>query len=134
MIMVVTFDTNVLLSATLWDGSIAQKLLYDLIKQNIIIYSSREILDEYQKVLKRDFDFSEEEVTEIIGKVLTFITLVTPKEKVKIVKDDPDDNIIIECALESKSKFIISYDPHLLTLKECRGIQIMKPKIARAIF
>ncbi len=29
----VTFDTNVLLSATLWDGSVAQKLLFDMIKQ-----------------------------------------------------------------------------------------------------
>jgi len=28
--MVVTFDTNVLLSATLWDGSVAQKLLYSI--------------------------------------------------------------------------------------------------------
>jgi predicted nucleic acid-binding protein len=53
--MVVTFDTNALLSATLWDGSVAQKLLYDLIRQNVKIYSSMEILNEYQKVLKRDF-------------------------------------------------------------------------------
>ena len=35
----ITFDTNVLLSATLWDGSVAQKLLFDLIKQNVRIYS-----------------------------------------------------------------------------------------------
>lgn len=30
MIMSVTFDTNALLSATLWDGSVAQKLLFDV--------------------------------------------------------------------------------------------------------
>ncbi|MDP4039763.1 MAG: putative toxin-antitoxin system toxin component, PIN family [Candidatus Pacearchaeota archaeon] len=78
--MVVTFDTNVLLSATLWDGSVAQKLLYDLIRQNIKIYSSLEILNEYQKVLRRDFDFSDEEVVEIMEKVLAFLTLVKPKD------------------------------------------------------
>jgi len=132
--MVVTFDTNALLSATLWDGSVAQKLLYDLIKQNVKIYSSLEILNEYQKVLKRDFDFSNEDVAEIMEKVLAFVTLVKPSMKVNVVVEDADDNIIIECALESNSKYIITYDPHLLRLKEYKGIQIIKPEIARAIF
>ncbi|MDP3916658.1 MAG: putative toxin-antitoxin system toxin component, PIN family [Nanoarchaeota archaeon] len=97
--MTVTFDTNALLSATLWDGSVAQKLLHDLIKQNIKIYSSLEILNEYQKILKRDFDFSDKDVAEIMQKILAFITLVKPEIKVSVVKDDPDDNIIIECAI-----------------------------------
>ena len=132
--MVVTFDTNALLSATLWDGSVAQKLLHDLIMQNVKIYSSLEILNEYQKVLKRDFDFSEEDVAEIMEKVLAFVTLVKPGIRVNVVKEDADDNIIIECALESNSKYIITYDTHLLKLKEYQGIQIIKPEIARAIF
>ena len=43
--MVVTFDTNVLLSATLWDGSVSQKLLFALIRQEVKIYSSTLPLD-----------------------------------------------------------------------------------------
>ena len=132
--MVVTFDTNALLSATLWDGSVAQKLLHDLIRRDVKIYSSPEILNEYQKVLKRDFNFSDEEVAEIMEKVFVFVTLVIPSTKIDVVKEDPDDNAIIECAVESKSKYIITYDPHLLKFKEYEGIQIIKPEIARAIF
>ena len=132
--MVVTFDTNVLLSATLWDGSVAQKLLFDLIRQNVRIYSTTEILSEYQKVLRRDFDFSDEEVSEITEKVFVFVTLVNPKTRNIAVKEDPDDDIIIECALESNSKYIITYDKHLLNLKEYQGIRIIKPEEARAIF
>ncbi len=49
--MGLTFDTNVLLSATLWDGSVAQKLLFDLIRQDVRIYSTPEILSEYQTIL-----------------------------------------------------------------------------------
>ena len=101
--MVVTFDTNVLLSATVWDGSVAQKLLFDLIRQGIKIYSTTEILSEYQEILKRDFDFSGAEVSEILEKVLAFVTLVNPQIKIKVVKNDPDDDKIIECALESES-------------------------------
>ena len=132
--MAVTFDTNVLLSATLWDGSVAQKLLFDLIRQNVTINSTTEILTEYQKVLKRDFGFSDKEITEIIEKVLSFITLVNPAIKIDIVKDDPDDNKIVECALESKSNYIITYDNHLLKLKEYKGIRIIKSEEARTIF
>ena len=131
--MAVTFDTNVLLSATLWDGSVAQKLLFDLIRQEIQIYSTTEILSEYQEILKRDFDFSDKEISEIMEKVLVFVTLVNPKTKVNVVKDDPDDDVIIECALESESEYIITYDKHLLNLKEYRGIQIIRPEEARAI-
>jgi len=130
----VTFDTNVLLSATLWDGSVAQKLLFDLIKQNVTIYSTIEILSEYQKILKRDFDFSDEEMSEILEKVLLFVTLVNPKTKLQVVKEDPDDNIILECALESDSIYVITYDKHLLNLKEYQSIRIIRPEEARAIF
>jgi putative PIN family toxin of toxin-antitoxin system len=132
--MAVTFDTNVLLSATLWDGSVAQKLLFDFIRQKVKIYSTTAIISEYQEVLRRDFDFSEEEIAEIMEKVLFFVTLVNPKEKVKIVKEDPDDDIIIDCALESNSKYVLTYDKHLLNLKEYQGIRIIRPEEARAIF
>jgi len=132
--MSVTFDTNVLLSATLWKGSVAQKFLFDLIKKEIKIYTTPEILSEYQKVLKRDFDFSDEEVAEITEKILLFVMVVHPNQKVDFVKEDPSDNIIIECALESSSEYIITYDKHLLNLKECKEIKIIRPEEARVIF
>lgn len=61
------------------------------------------------------------------------MTLVESKEKVNVVKEDPDDNIIIECALVSKSKYIITYDKHLLKIKDYKGIRIIRPEEARAI-
>ena len=131
--MAVTFDTNVLLSATLWDGSVAQKLLFDLIRQNVKIYSSTAILSEYQEILKRDFGFLDEDIVEIMEKILVFVTLVNPTMTVNIVKEDFDDNKIIECALESDSKYILTYDKHLLNLKEYQGIRIIRPEEARAI-
>ncbi|MFH0752336.1 MAG: putative toxin-antitoxin system toxin component, PIN family [archaeon] len=126
--MDVTFDTNVLLSSTLWAGSVAQKLLSQFIRADVKIYSSEEILTEYQKVLKRDFDYSDDEISNIIEKVLSFITLVVPTRKAYVVKDDPDDNKIIECALESSSKYIITYDKHLLSIDEYKGIKIIRPE------
>ena len=131
--MKITADTNFLVSATQWDNSVAHKLLIKLIEINAEVFTTKEILGEFSEVLQRDFKYSEEEADKIIEKILSFIILIEPKIKADVVKEDPDDNIIIECALESKSKYIITYDKHLLRIKDYQGIKIIKPEEARKI-
>ena len=127
--MNIVFDTNVLLSATLWQGSVAQKLLFKLINANIPIFSSPEILAEYKNVLKRDFAYTDQDIVQIMERVLLFLTVLTPTEKVDIIKEDPDDNKIIECALASHANYIITYDKkHLLKIKEYCGIKLITPE------
>ncbi|MDP2750955.1 MAG: hypothetical protein Q8O89_09060 [Nanoarchaeota archaeon] len=46
----------------------------------------------------------------------------------EVVKEDPDDDKVIECSAKSKSKYIITYDLHLLKLGAYENIQITKPK------
>lgn len=128
--MRVVFDTNVLLSSTLWDRSVAQKLLFKLVKSDVKIFASEDILAEYKKVLKRDFEYSDEKILIIIEKLILFLNLSTPVEKVDLIKEDPDDNKIIECALASSSDYLITYDKHLLNLKSFRGIRVIKPEEA----
>ena len=130
----VVFDTNVLLSSTLWDGSVAQKLLQKMILSDVDIFSSSEILEEYQKILRRDFDYTEEKINKIMIVISAFLKIVEPKEKVDAVKDDPDDNKVIECALASGSEYILTYDNHLLKLNEFRGIKIIKPEELLKLF
>ena len=130
MITRIVFDTNVLISATLWENSVAQKFLFKCIKENIQIFSSQEIIEEYTKILARDFDYTKPKIEEILEKILQFLTLVNPTKRVSVVKDDPDDNKIIECALESNAESIISYDKHLLKLKEYSGITVVRPEEA----
>ena len=134
MITKVVFDTNVLISATLWDNSVAQKFLFKCIKENVQIFSSQEIIEEYKKILVRDFDYKKQEIGEILEKIFQFVTLVNPSRKVDIVKEDADDNKIIECAVESKSEYIVSYDKHLLKLKEFEEIKIVRPEEALVPF
>ena len=39
---------------------------------------------------------------------------------------DPDDNMVLECALEGHAQYIVSGDKDLLELKEFRGIRIVR--------
>ena len=128
--MKLVVDTNFLISATQWDYSVCHKLLEKLIMNNAEIFSTKEILEEFAEVLKRDFLYNDEEVNNILEKVLQFLILVNPSKKIDIVKEDADDNKIIECAVESKAEYILSYDKHLLNIGEYQGIKIVKPEEA----
>jgi len=126
--MRVTVDTNFLISATQWDYSVSYKLLLKFIEKKIEIYTTNEILEEFSKVLKRDFKYNTEEIINIMENVLSFVVLVIPQQKLDVVKEDVDDNKVLECAIASSSKYIITYDNHLLKLKEFREIKIIKPE------
>ena len=126
--MRVTVDTNFLISATQWDYSVAHKLLKKFILSDAKIFTTQDILDETAEVLERDFEYSKSEAKNIIKKILLFSKLVEPKQKVDVIKDDPDDNKVVECAIETSSDYIVTYDKHLLKLKEYKKIKIVKPE------
>jgi len=126
--MNVTVDTNFLISSSMWDNSVAHRLLLKLIENNAKIYTTKEILEEFSKVLRRDFKYNDEEVIEMVNIVLSFISLVVIKNKINAVKEDPDDDKIIECAIESNSEYILTYDNHLLKIKEYKGVKILRPE------
>ena len=126
--MKIAVDTNFLVSATQWDYSVSHKLLNKLIRNNAEIFTTNEILDEFAEVLERDFLYNHEEIKNILEKVLQFLTLTVPSQKIDVVKDDVDDNKILECAVESGAEYIISYDNHLLKLGEYQGIKIIRPE------
>ena len=126
--MKVTVDTNFLISATQWDYSVAHKLLKKFVLSDTEIFTTQDILDETAEVLERDFEYSKDEAKNIIEKILLFANLIEPKQKVDVIKDDPEDNKIIECAVEASADLIITYDRHLLRLKNYGKIKIIKPE------
>jgi putative PIN family toxin of toxin-antitoxin system len=122
----IVFDTNVLVSASFWFG--IPKQLVDLaVNGKIASFSSKAILDEYQKVVIRDLCESPQGSIKKAEFVESFSILVEPKVKV-FVCEDLDDNKVIETAFEAKVDFIITNDKHLLKINNFRGIKIIKPK------
>lgn len=63
----------------------------------------------------------------ITNQLTILCEIVLPAQRVEIVRSDPADNRIIECALEAKAQYIITGDSHLIELKEVHGISIVTP-------
>jgi putative PIN family toxin of toxin-antitoxin system len=123
----VVLDTNILISAILFGGK-PRRILELALRGEIKICVSEPILEELKGVLRRTkFDFGAEVIQTILTELVSLANFVHPSQKIKIVTKDPDDNRIIECALEARADYIITGDSHLLNLMKFRDILIVTP-------
>lgn len=122
-------DTNTIISGLLWKGN-KFKLLQEAEKENIRLFTNKEILKEIEQVI--DYDQLQKYIAEsgltkeqLLEKINSLCHIIFG-EKLNIdVCRDPDDNKIIECAIHAKANFIISGDKDLLSLKEYKNIKII---------
>jgi len=129
----VVLDTNVLVSGTFWTGqSFAILELAD--KEKIRIVTTLPIIREYQdvigraEILEKTTESQRKNARDTVRKLLTKAEVVEPRQEIHAVKDDPDDNKIIEAAVAGNAGYIITQDKHLLSLKNYAGIRIMTPE------
>ena len=71
------------------------------------------------------FGFDEERIAQAQAYIKKSTMRVEPKMTLDVVPDDPDDNRIVECAVESGSEAIITHDKDLLRMKSYQGIKMM---------
>ncbi len=124
--MRVVIDTNVFISS--FFGGNPRKII-DLWKdEKIILCLSKDILDEYFKVLTRFGLEEEKELGELLNLFSRGFNIVFTSQTPEIdIVEDPDDNKFIECAVALKAEVIITGDKTLESLKDYMGIKILAP-------
>jgi hypothetical protein len=118
-------------SATFWNGD-SDRIINKIDKKEAELVISKEILNEFSKVLGyeeiqskiRDKNL---EMKYSLAKIGSLATIVEPKERFTVIKDDPDDDKFLDCAVAGKADIIVSQNKHLLKLKEFKGIKIVTP-------
>ena len=121
----VVLDTNVLVSAVVSDGK-SRELLRRGIANRFSIVTSDLILKELVNVLRRPkFETSEDEIHRITIALVRTAEVVSVKSKLKAVKEDPKDDMIVETAYDGRADMIVTGDSHLLALENFRGIKII---------
>ena len=123
------FDTNVLISALLFRGSVSEKAFALSLSGAAASVTSPAILAELEDVLKRKFRLSKGAAREIAKFVRDVSECVEPAIVIDVVVKDPADNLILECALWGDASFLVTGDKaHLLPLDPFRGIRIVSPR------
>lgn len=120
----VVLDTNIYLSGFLFGGN-ARKIIENAIEGKFRVYISNDILSEIAAVLKRlKFGLNERQAGFLLNEIEFLCDICEPNESIRDICRDVKDHIILECAVESRSEYIITGDD-LLTLKEFRKIKIV---------
>lgn len=128
-------DVNVLVSGTITPVGAAGAILQRWLAGTFTLVTCEDLIAEYCEVLSRPkFLKAYKGITSgtiaasasILREFSEFVTLSAPIPRV--VRDDPDDDAVLECAAVGRADYIVSGDrEHLLPLGQHQGISIVPP-------
>lgn len=127
----VVIDTNVFVSGIVFKLGKPKKIVDLWLRQKIILIASQPLIEELTEVLHREQfqkQTTDEEITQLIQQIQKIAVFVEGNlPALGIIKDDPDDDVVLATSLEGNADYIVSGDHHLLDLGDFRGIKIVNP-------
>ena len=132
--MRVVLDTNIIVSAFLTALGAPGRIVAAWRAQRFELVVSPALLAEYEKALsyvrvRRRHGLSREQVAHHEVQAIREVALVVePADVPAVIPDDPDNDQVLACALAGEVDYIVSGDPHILTLREYHGIRVLSPR------
>jgi putative PIN family toxin of toxin-antitoxin system len=130
--MKVVLDTNIAVSASINPKGPPADIIRAWRTQTFTWVISQPLLDELRRILfsspVRGYQvWTEAELSEFLVRIAQTAELVAPEERLDIIKNDPQDNRVLEAAVEAKADYIVSGDKDLLDLGSFQNIPIITP-------
>jgi putative PIN family toxin of toxin-antitoxin system len=119
-------DTNVYISAIFWGGK--PRTILDMGRDGLLsAFTSPDNEREISDKLSERFHLPHVDVNRIMLDLATFTTPVEPVRKVVLIREDPEDDKFLECAVACRANYVISGDHHLINLKSFENIPVVTP-------
>lgn len=126
MPIAVVFDTNILISARLSPRGSPFSCLAEARRGAVESVTCEDILDEFQEKLEQKFGYSAARARDAVEEVRSISRPVTITNTLQAISQDPDDNMVLECAVIGGADYIVSGDKrHLLVLGSYQNIPIV---------
>ena len=124
--MRVVVDTNVMVSSFL--GGPPREVIDLWRKGQITLCVSQDLIDEYVEVLDR-LSLRQDLVKELLGLWASGYHLVFARSprRLQVLQDNPDDNMLFECAVALGAKVIITGDKAVRRTARYMDIEILTP-------
>ncbi len=123
-------DTNVFISFLLTRGETITRILDGWEDEAFTVLISPQLLAELRRVLEYPHlkaRIKPAEARALLNLLETDALLVSGTYSTIGATPDPKDDMIVACAVEGKADYIVSGDPHLLTLKQYEEVHIVSP-------
>lgn len=127
-------DTTVLVSACLTPRGPAAEVLARASSGAFELHLAREIIEElrtrllHRRHIRRRYAYSDAWVNERCAALAAAAEMVAALPDVRVVTRDPNDDMIIACALAAKADYVVTRDKDLLSLGAHQGIRIVTPR------
>jgi putative PIN family toxin of toxin-antitoxin system len=127
-------DSVVLVSALLTPGGVASAVVRQAGEGAFICCLSEAILDETRRVLletprlRQRFVYTNEDVQVFILSLRAAAYLVTDVPVIEGAVRDPNDDMVIACAVATSANYVVSRDDDLLSLGAYEGIAMITPE------
>jgi len=130
--MIIVLDTNVVVSALLSPSGPPGEIIHYWEAEEFSVVISVQLLKELEHTLKypkvmKYLQLSPDGISLFLEHFKTFAGLVEPEPSLAVIKNDPDDNRVLECAVSGKAAYIVTGDKHLIELETYQGIEILSP-------
>jgi putative PIN family toxin of toxin-antitoxin system len=124
----VVFDTNVVASASFWRGAPSDCLRAWVQRRCEAVVSPPLLAEYHETILELTLEYPARSFVPWADLLAESAILVFPSDRATGATPDPDDEMILECALAGEAGCIVSGDKkHLLPLRQFRGIPIVSP-------
>lgn len=127
----IVLDTNVLIAGLRSNRGASYKLLTLLNNERWRLNVSTALILEYEEVLKKErtqLGLSLEDIDAVISALCSIANRRTIFYLWRPTARDPDDDFLIDLAVESQADFIITYNKRDLQAAQRFGIQLVTPK------
>jgi uncharacterized protein len=123
------FDTNVLVSALLFENSTPAHAFFSAIANGEILLSIALVNEIHHILYRPKFDryINDAQREDFMLALVENGILVDVTEEIDVCRD-PKDNMILELAVSGKADVIVTGDTDLLNLNPCREIVILNPQ------
>jgi uncharacterized protein len=120
-------DTNVYISAFLYPQRAIFQIVHQAARRRYHLLISPAIIQEVGRVMREDLGWEENARIRHLKTLAQAGEIVIPRLTLDVIREDPPDNRILECAAEGRAHLIVLGDRHLRRLKVYQGIPIVRP-------
>ncbi len=130
----VVFDSTVLVSAFLTQKQLSAQLLSQARRGVFSLYLSEAIVSETQQTLlesehiRKRYVYPDESVFAFTQGLRAAVHLVSDPPVISGVVRDPNDDMVIACAVAAQATYLVARDKDLLSLNHYQGIPIVTPE------
>ena len=127
-------DSGVIVSAFVTPKGISAELLHSARQDLFKIYLCEQIFEEIKRVLltyphiREQYFYSNRQVAMFCQGLRDATNLVAKIPVIKVIANDPNDNMVVACAIKAKAQYIVTRDDDMLVIGKYKGIKIVTPE------